>query len=183
VTLHDFFLYSAVGGGVLFVVQLVLSALGAGDADIDFGAGDHPPTGHTSADTAFKVLSLQGLTAFFGMFGLVGLAMIHESKAGPLPAVSAALLGGALTTWIIARIFRAARSLEGSGTVDLKKTVGASGTVYLRVAPGKPGKVTLNVAGRLLQLDAVTLDETLDTGTEVRVTRLLADGSVNITRA
>jgi hypothetical protein len=129
------------------------------------------------------VLSLQGLTAFFGMFGLVGLAMVHESKAGPVASVSAALLGGMLTTWIIARIFRAARSLEGSGTVDLKKAVGASGTVYLRVAPGKPGKVTLNVGGRLLQLDAVTIDETLDTGTEVRVTRLLADGSVNITRA
>ena len=29
--LQDFFLYSAVAGGVLFVVQLVLSALGAGD--------------------------------------------------------------------------------------------------------------------------------------------------------
>jgi hypothetical protein len=182
VTLQQFFLYCAIGGGALFLVQLVLSMVGAGDADIDFG-GDHPPTGHTSADTAFKILSLQGLTAFFGMFGLVGLAMITESKAGPFMSVFAAMLGGAFTTWVIAKIFRAAHSLQSSGTLDLAKAVGSTGTVYLRIAPDKPGKVTLNLQGRLVQLDAVCTGQTLDTGSEVRVERVLADGSVSVVKA
>jgi hypothetical protein len=181
VTLHHFFLYSAIGGGALFLVQLALSAIGAGDADIDFG-GDHPSTGHTSADTAFKLLSLQGLTAFFAMFGLVGLALHDESKAGPALSVFGALAAGSFTTWLMARIFSAARSLQGSGTLDLKKAVGATGTVYLRIAPDKPGKVTVNVHGRLIQLDAVSPSQTLETGSEVRVERVLADGSVSVVR-
>jgi hypothetical protein len=180
--LHHFFLYCAIGGGVLFLVQLVLSALGAGDADLDFGGGGDSSTGHTSADTAFKVLSLQGLTAFFAMFGLVGMALYDESKTGPVVAVFGAFVAGSFTTWLIARIFRAAISLQGSGTLDLKKAVGATGTVYLRIAPEKPGKVTVSVQGRLIQLDAVSQTQTLETGSEVRVERVLADGSVSVVR-
>jgi hypothetical protein len=184
VTLHDFFLYSAVAGGALFVVQLVLSAMGAGDADLDLGAGHHGDlSGHSSADTAFKLLSLQGLTAFFGMFGLVGLALYHESKAGPTASVLGGLLGGALTTWLISRIFRAAKGLEGSGTIKLESAIGLTGTVYLGIAPNKPGKVTLTMAGRLLTLDATCAEQTLDTGTEVRVVRVLGDGTVSVVRA
>lgn len=177
-TLHDFFLYAAVAGGALFLVQLVLSMMGGGDLDLDV-AGDH----HTSADTAFKVLSLQGLTAFFAMFGLVGLALHHESGAGAAISVLGGLTGGALTTWLISVIFHAAKGLEVSGTVDLEKAVGLTGTVYLGIASDKPGKLTLNVGGRLLTLDAVTTGEPLKTGEEARVTRVLGDGSVSVERA
>ena len=181
-TLHDFFLYSAIAGGALFLVQLVLSAMGAGDADLDLG-GHHDPSGHGSADTAFKLLSLQGLTAFFGMFGLVGLALYHESKAGPTISVLGGLLGGGLTTFFISRIFRAAKGLEGSGTIKLENAIGLTGTVYLGIAPNKPGKVTLTMAGRLLTLDATTIEQNLETGTEVRVVRVLGDGTVSVIKA
>jgi len=178
VTLHDFFLYSALAGGALFLVQLVLSTMGGGDADLDMG-GQH----HTSADMAFKVLSLQGLTAFFAMFGLVGLALFHESKAGAAISVLGGLTGGALTTWLISMIFHAAKGLEVSGTVDLERAVGLTGTVYLGITSDKPGKLTINVHGRSLTLDAVTEGEPLPTGIEVRVTRVLGDGSVAVERA
>jgi hypothetical protein len=184
VTLHDFFLYSAVAGGALFLVQLVLSAMGAGDADIDLGGGHHGDlSGHSSADTAFKLLSLQGLTAFFGMFGLVGLALYHESKVGPSFSVLGGLCGGALTTWLISLIFRAAKSLEASGTIKLENAIGLTGTVYLGITPIKPGKVTLTMGGRLLTLDATSAEQTLETGVEVRVVRVLGDGTVSVIRA
>ena len=182
-SLHHFFLYCAIGGGALFVVQLVLSMFGAGDADIDVDF-DQSGTGHTSADTAFKILSLQGLTAFFGMFGLVGLALLHEAQVGNLLSVLGGLVAGSFTTWVIRRIFRAAYSLQSSGTLDLSKAVGVTGTVYLRIAPDKPGKVTLTLHGRMLQLDAVTSEQSsLETGSEVRVERVLADGTVSVMKA
>jgi hypothetical protein len=184
VTLHDFFLYSAIAGGALFLVQLVLSAMGAGDADIDLGGGHHGDlSSHGSADTAFKLLSLQGLTAFFGMFGLVGLALYHESKVGPTFSVLGGFCGGALTTWLISRIFRAAKSLEASGTIKLENAIGLTGTVYLGITPTKPGKVTLTMGGRLLTLDATSAEQSLETGTEVRVVRVLGDGTVSVVRA
>ena len=179
-TLHNFFLFSAVAGGALFVVQLVLSAIGAGDADLDFGGHHGDVTGHTSADTAFKLLSLQGLTAFFAMFGLVGLALLEESQAGATVSMLGALVGGAATTWLISRIFHGAKKLEASGTIQLQQALGLTGTVYLGIAPGKPGKVTLTMKGRLLTLDAVSDTQTLATGTEVRVVRVLGDGSIGV---
>lgn len=180
-TLHQFFLYSAVGGGALFLVQIALSMFGVGDADVDFG-GSHPDTGQTSADTAFKVLSIQGLTAFFTMLGLVGLALLDESHQSGTVALFGGVLGGALSTYIIARIFRAARSLESTGNLDLSKAVGQVGTVYLRIAPNKPGKVTVSVDGRLMTLDATTSAEAFDTGSEVRIERAMPDGSLVVSK-
>lgn len=179
-TLQQFFLYAAVGGGALFLVQLVLSMMGMGDADVD--ADLLSDGSNSSADTAFKMLSLQGLTSFFGMFGLVGLALQLESKASPTLSVLGALLGGSLSTWVIARIFRVAHTMQSSGTLDLNKAVGSRGIVNLRIAPGKPGKVTINLSGRLLELEAVSDSDSFETGAEVSVERLLADGSIKVTK-
>jgi membrane protein implicated in regulation of membrane protease activity len=184
VTLHDFFMYAALLGGSLFLVQLVLSMLGAGDADIDFDP-QHPSslTGHTSADTAFKLLSLQGLTAFFGMFGLTGLAMSVESGFPPAASVLGALVGGSLTTFVIARIFRAASRLQSSGTLDMQNALGHEATVYLGIAPQKPGKVTLTLQGRLVEADALSERESFATGSTVRVVRVLPEGTLIVDRA
>ncbi|HKU41222.1 MAG TPA: hypothetical protein VJR89_23830 [Polyangiales bacterium] len=181
-TLHDFFVYAAVLGGALFAAQLVLSALGAGDADIDFGGGHHSlPTGHTSADTAFKVLSLQGLSAFFAMFGLTGLALHDGSQWPAVYSIAGAAMGGTFTTLVITRIFRAAKQLEGSGNLNMRNAVGAEATVYLRIAPQKPGKVTVTVQGRSVEAEAVCEEEAIfDTGARVRVLRANADGSLVI---
>lgn len=178
--MHDFFLYSAIGGGVLFVVQVVLSLAGGVDADLDVDFDVDDGGGHHSADASFKVLSIQGLTAFFAMFGLVGLALLDESKTSVPIALAGGAAGGALTTYVIARIFRAARKLEGSGTLDMQKAVGQTGTVYLRIDSDKPGKVTLTVAGRLLTLNAVCSVDSIATGSEVLVERVLADGSLAV---
>jgi membrane protein implicated in regulation of membrane protease activity len=178
--MHDLFLYAAILGGSLFLVQLVLSALGAGDADIDLGGGHHDasPTGHTSADTAFKLLSLQGLTAFFAMFGLTGLALDTQSGASPAVSIAGAVAAGAATTWIISRIFRSAAKLQSSGNLDMRNALGVQGTVYLGIAPNKPGKVTLTIQNRLVQADAISELETLATGSSVRVLRVLPEGTV-----
>ncbi|MEY4577513.1 MAG: hypothetical protein RL701_2216 [Pseudomonadota bacterium] len=184
-TLHDFFLYAALLGGALFLVQLVLSAVGAGDADIDFGGhhtGGHSGTDHSSSDVAFKLLSLQGLSAFFSMFGLVGLALHDQTGLSPLPSTVGAFVGGWLMTVVIGRIFRAAKRLESSGTLDLKNAHGAEATVYLRIAPQKPGKVTVTVQGRQVEAEAISEDAVYETGDRVRVVRALPNGSVLVGR-
>jgi hypothetical protein len=183
VTLHDFFIYSALLGGALFIVQLVLSAMGAGDGDVDLdlGSSQHVgPAHHTSPDAAFKLLSLQGLSAFFALFGLTGLALHDQTGLGGAPSIAGALSGGWLTTWIIARIFRAAHKLESSGTLDLGNAAGAEATVYLRVAPHKPGKITVTVQGRQIEADAISEQQTFETGERVRVVRALPSGSLLI---
>ena len=61
-------------GGVVFVIMTVIQFFGGdmdieGDVDVDVASG--------TADVSFKVISVHGLTAFFMIFGLTGLALFE----------------------------------------------------------------------------------------------------------
>ncbi len=183
VTLDKLFFYSAIVGGTLFVVQLVLLFMGAGadvdvDVDADLGGGD---TGHAAADASFKVLSLQGITSFVMMFGLVGLAMRTDEGAAPAISLVVALAAGSASTWFIAKIFTFFVRLQSTGTLDMKTAAGATGQVYLTIGRDKPGKVTITVGNRSLTLDAIVeTEDVLPTGTPIRVTRVISDTTVAV---
>jgi len=180
VTLHQFFLYSAMAGGALFLVQIGMT-LFPRDAKSNQGPASGPR--RASADTAYGALSLQSLTVFFAMFGLVGMALRGESQQGPLTSILGGLAVGLASTFVMSRIFNAAREIEESDGPDLNKALGLVGTVYLSIAPEKPGKVTLNLEGRPLTLDATSSSALLDEGTEVKVERVLPDGSLVVSKS
>jgi hypothetical protein len=183
-SLATIFVICAAAGGSLFVVQLVLQFMGfIGHADLSTDVDG--ASGHHSADLSFKVLSLQGLTAFLMMFGLVGLASLKGFAGGSTAiSVAAGIGGGVATTWLIGRLFRMASGLQSSGNLDISRALGATGTVYLTVKSGGLGKVTITVTGRLLTLDARALDGgVLETGTPIVVTRVIDDGTVEVKRS
>src|SRR5690606_22628019 len=101
-SLDRLFLVSAILGGCLFIVQLIIQFLGAGDVD---GGVDVDVPEDASSDVAFTVLSLQGLSALFMMFGLVGMALRNETGVGPTLALIGASVAGAATTLIIRELF------------------------------------------------------------------------------
>jgi membrane protein implicated in regulation of membrane protease activity len=178
-SLDNLFLVSAILGGCLFLVQLVLQFLGGdfdGPGELEFGAD-------ASSDVAFKVLSLQGLSAFFLMFGLVGMALRNETGVGPTLSLLGASFAGAASTLVIRELFRLFTRLQSSGTLRIGDAVGATGTVYLSIEPGKPGKVTVVVGSRSLVRDAIPEGrQTLPTGTPIRVVQVLDDGVLMVTR-
>lgn len=183
--LDQLFTFSALIGGILFLVQLILMFLGGhADVDTDVDLNLDGDVGHATADVSFKVLSLQGITAFVMMFGLVGWAMRRESHAEALPALAAAVVAGSVSVWIISKLFAFFNRLQSTGTLNIQQAVGATGQVYLTVSPGKPGKVTVTVGTRSLTLEAITeKNEVLETGTPVRVVRVISDTSVSVERS
>lgn len=172
------FIIAAVLGGAILLVQLVIHLFGGaiGDNDLDlFEGGD--------ADASFKILSLQGLSGFFTMFGLVGLALLWENHVAPLFAAAGGFAAGLITTWVMSKIFNWVKGLQSSGTMQIKDALGVSGTVYTRIQKHKPGKVTIVVRQRLLTLDACTEDEsTLEQGDRVIVEAIEDDGSLRVSR-
>ncbi|HEY8241145.1 MAG TPA: hypothetical protein VIH35_06855, partial [Kiritimatiellia bacterium] len=145
------------------------------DTSMDVGAHDPSLLAHDGghADSSFKLLSFQGLTAFFMMFGLVGLAMIRQSGAGTTASLVAATVAGLAAVWAIGKLFQSMRKLQSSGTMDLRNAIGQPGEVYLTIPAGGTGKVQVSVQNRLSVFDAVSgSGAEIKTGAAVKVTTL-----------
>jgi membrane protein implicated in regulation of membrane protease activity len=181
---------TAILGGALFLIRLVMLFVGGIDHDGDAsGAGDADTGGFDGHDadstSSFALLSLQSVSAFFMMFGLVGLAILRGlGEGGALWAVLGGFAAGAVSVWVIGKILSVLRGLQSSGTLDMANAVGVEGTVYLRIPADGTGKVQVEIQGRLHEVNAVSEDKVeLKTGDAVRVVRVAAGSILSVRRA
>jgi len=175
--LEKIFTFCAMVGGGLFMVRMVLLFIG-GDTDIDIdGDVDVDFDSDTVSDTdiSFRFLSFQGLTAFFMMFGLVGLALKRQNEWGDAFAVAGGIAAGVLTCWLLKWLFDKAKGLQSSGNIDLNNAIGQEGTVYLTIPASGAGQARVNVQNHLKIFDAVSEgDLEIKSGDAVKVIRIVS---------
>ena len=189
-TIQKIFLASAVLGGGMFLIRLVMLVMGGdmdsdvGDVDMDIGdmdvgdgdVGDVDVDAHgaDASHAAFKVLSLQGVSGFLLMFGLIGLGLARSTSVGNGWAVAGGCLAGLFTMWLLAKIMFSLMKLQSSGTLDLANGIGEEGQVYLTIPAGGIGKVQIVIQGRLQVVGARGAgEETIKTGDRVKVIKLV----------
>jgi len=148
--LDRIFLLAGVVGTIGVLFRLVLLFAG-GDLDGD-DAG--PPDGD-----GFRALSVHGLSSFFMMFGLVGLALGRQSRAGAGWSLLGGLLAGLAAVWIIARLCRFALRLQSSGTLPMEAATGCSGTVYLTIPAGGTGRVNVRIGLYLINVNITDITD------------------------
>lgn len=172
-----FFSCATLGGGIFFL-RLILMLMGAGGGDDGSDLSGHigdlgghgGDVGHHDADSSFKLLSLHGLTAFFMMFGLVGLALSRQSLIPDLFALVAGVAAGMCTVWLMGKVFAGMKKLQSDGTMRISNAIGQEGKVYLTIPAEGTGQVQVVVQGQLRIFDAVCLNkETVKTGERVTV--------------
>jgi hypothetical protein len=164
---------STIIGGTLFILRVIVLFLGGdtGDtpADATVDAGGDITGDHVDADISFKLLSVQGLTSFFMMFGLVGLALLKAGLAVFL-TVLGGMLAGLVTVAISGLIFTQMKRLQSEGTINIQNTVGAEGSVYLTIPKHGTGQVQIIAQGSLKIFDAVSKNKTMiATGETIQV--------------
>ena len=165
---------STIIGGTLFVLRLISMFLGGGvsddgmDAALD--AGGHDLSGDSiEADTSFKLMSIQGLTSFFMMFGLVGLALL-QAGLPVLVTVLGGMIAGLITVAVTGLVFTQMKRLQAEGTIHIENTIGKEGNVYLGIPENGTGQVQIIVQGSLKIFDAVSKNKnTIATGEKVQV--------------
>jgi hypothetical protein len=163
---------STIVGGTLFVLRLIMLFVGGetGDSphDTTFDtAGESTPG--DQLDIGFQLLSVQGLTSFFMMFGLVGLALL---KAGlpVLVTVLGGVLAGLATVAITGLIFTQMKRLQTEGTINIQNTVGTQGSVYLTIPKNGTGQVQIIAQGSLKIFDAISTNRSvIATGEKIQV--------------
>jgi membrane protein implicated in regulation of membrane protease activity len=167
--IEQMFLLCALLGGIILVLRLILTIAGIDGHDADVDAH------HVSSEHGFQILTIQGISSFFAMFGVVGYTLYHNASLGMLAALGGAVVAGVASVWLIQRIFLGMLRLQSSGTLALDAAIGSEGSVYLTVSKDG-GRVQINVANRLREFEAVSADgATLPTGTAIRVQSVSAN--------
>lgn len=165
-TIEQVFLLSGTVGGVIILFQLILMIV---------GLDHHGSDVHVDSDAGAQALTIQGVSSFFAMFGIVGYALYHGAALGSLIALAGGIAAGVATMWLIQKIFRSLMKLQSSGTVSLFAAVGSEGSVYLTVTK-EGGRVQINFANRLREFEAISADgSTIPTGTPIRVQSVAAN--------
>ena len=167
-----FFLICAIVGGIFVLIRLIMQFIGADHHD-----AHHFETNHTDSDVGFTMLSLHGLTSFFMMFGLVGLAVYRNVQLGIFISIFCAIAAGLASVWFIGKLFFLAMKLQSSGTITIDHTIGTQGKVYLTIPENGTGRVLINVNKSLREYDASSHNEKeISTGTPIRV--VWVDGNI-----
>ena len=150
---------SALIGGVLFLLWLILIVVLGGIGDIAEGVlGINIDA--MGADASFKALTFQGVMAFMMFFGLTGIIVLQADG----PEFLAVIVGGASgagSMYATGKVFQFFIALQAEGTVEIHDAVGSTGTVYLRIPKGGTGQVSVSIKGSLRQYDAKSTDGSL----------------------
>ena len=180
--MHQVYMISALIGGAILLIQLILMMVGGdADGDMDFSADVDDVS--VSGSEFFDYLSLKSVFSFLTFFGLAGLA-VDSSEWRPFPGATlvVALGAGCIAFYIVGLIMVGLSKLESSGNIDLKTAVDGTAQVYLRIPAQNQGagKVTVTLQGRQVEVRAVTAGDELATGQQVQVIRYLQPDTLEV---
>lgn len=179
--LETIYLVCAVAGGAILVLRVILMVIGLGDGDdvldmhteVDMDADGALDVGDGHGPT-FNFFSIQSISGFFTMFGLVGLGLL-QVNATQFWSLVGALAAGVFTAWCTGMIFLNMRRLQSEGTLVIENAVGEQGTVYLTIPEQGTGSVMVTVQGALRTLDAMSQNgQRIPTGSVVKVVGVTA---------
>ena len=165
------FYYFAVPFTLLFVIQLILTFIGIGD-DSDVGGVDDD--GFEDMDSSFHIFTVRNFITFFTVFGWTGITLINSGfSKGATIAIST--VSGIIAMFIVAGLFYSMLRLSENGTVDLKNAIGLTGEVYIPIPENKSGigKIQITIQDSLREVEAMTNEEQISTGTFVKVIGLV----------
>jgi membrane protein implicated in regulation of membrane protease activity len=199
--MYTLFMICALVGGTIFILQFVLSIVGAGTDDLDFAhdiphdvphdvphdfsgdSGDVAGHAHGHGSTwMFGVISFRTVVAALTFFGLAGLASLSVPLRGPVTLLIATGAGAA-AMYGVHYLMRSLYGLRHDGTARIQRTIGERGTVYVPIPPHREGlgKIQIRTQGRIMEYAAQTRGPAkLKTGTTVEVVDILSPMTVEV---
>ena len=184
------FTVPALLGTAFFLLRTASMLMGLGDSgvDADFDVDvdmDGAPDADGDSSEAFKILSLQTISAFLMGFGWGGIGAYRGGGWPLLISIPFALVCGVGMVWLLAKLLAWIYRLQSSGNMPLYHALEAEGTVYTGVPAGGAGmgRVRVIIDDREIYYRAVTEGEELSRSEKVRVVAVNDDNSVTVTKA
>ena len=165
----------------VFLIQMVMTFIGigdadAGDADFDLGdgSGDTLDTGGT-----LQLFSVRNIINFLLGVGWGGVCFSGSIQNTTRLAL-VALLTGCVFVAVFIMLFRQMRRLEHDGAFRVEDCVGQVADVYLRIPAQRSGegKIQFSFNGSVQELPAITDGPAIPTGQKVRVCEVIGGHTV-----
>jgi membrane protein implicated in regulation of membrane protease activity len=169
-TLLQVLWYVAIPTSVIFIIQTIMTFIGADATDgteADFH-GDFD-----GADAPFQLFSLRNLINFLLGFSWTGISF-YNTISNHFILIALSLLVGLVFVFFFFMIIRQVQKLAEDNSFKIENTINKLADVYLPIPEhnkGK-GKVLVSVGGSTRELDAITSDERIEVGTVVRIKRV-----------
>lgn len=166
-SLHQTFWYIAIPVSIIFIIQTILTFIGAdgadgveADFDGDLDGGDAP----------FQLFSLRNLINFLIGFSWTGVLFYTKLENKTILVLLATVVGAAFLFFFFLLI-RQIMKLSEDNTFRLENTMNKVGSVYLSIPEERSGtgKVQVSVNGTTHELDAITSGERIPSGNMVKI--------------
>lgn len=169
-TLLKTFWFVAIPTSLIFIIQTIMTFVGADssdgiDADFD---GDLSGT-----DAPFQLFSLRNLINFLLGFSWTGISFYSTILNKPLLIVLS-LTVGVLFVFLFFVIIRQVQKLAEDNSFKIANTLNKTAEVYLTIPEYKKGKgkIMISVNGSYHELDAMTENDKILSGTVVKVVKI-----------
>lgn len=174
------FWYIALPASLIFLVQTVMTFMGADASD---GVDADFDSDLSGADAPFQLFSLRNMINFLLGLGWGGVSF-YTTISNPAVLIIVAVLIGAAFVYLFFLIIKQVQKLAEDNTFKITQTVQKTGTVYLRIPAQKSGSgiVQVSVNGSVHELKAVTDGDEIPSGTMIRVVEILDDHLILVTK-
>jgi membrane protein implicated in regulation of membrane protease activity len=155
------FWFIAIPTSLIFLLQSILTFVGAdGDTDLDSGS-------------AFEFFSLRNLVNFLLGFSWTGISF-YNSITNKNLLIALAFIVGVIFVNLFFSVIRRIQRLEEDNSFKMRNTLDKTAEVYLTIPAHKSGKgkITISVNGSVHELEAMTNDEKIETGSLVKVVNI-----------
>lgn len=172
-SLLKLFWFIAIPVSVIFLIQTVMTFVGADTTDglnADFDSDFH------GGETPFQLFSLRNLVNFLLGFSWGGISF-YTTIPNQTLLVTVALAIGISFIFIFFLVIRQVQKLGEDNSFRIQNTISGTAEVYLAIPAqmsGK-GKVLISIKGSMRELEAMTAQDRIPTGSVVRVIKVEND--------
>ncbi|MGE0568348.1 MAG: NfeD family protein [Bacteroidia bacterium] len=169
-TLLKTFWFTAIPASLIFIVQTIMTFVGAdasegleADFDSNLDGGDAP----------FQLFSLRNLINFLLGFSWTGISL-YNSVSNHTVLIGIAFIIGCAFVFLFFIIIKQLQKLSEDNSFNIQNTLGKTADVYLKIPANKSGKgkVLISIKGATHELMAMTEGEELPSNAVVKVAKI-----------
>lgn len=169
-TLLKTFWLVAIPTSLIFSIQTIMTFIGVDssdgvEADFDGDLGD--------TDAPFQLFSLRNLINFLLGFSWTGISF-YTTLSNKLFLIVLSLAVGILFVYLFFIIIRQLQKLAEDNSFKIANTLNKTAEVYLTIPENKKGKgkIMISINGAFHELEAMTENEKIQSGSVVKVVRI-----------